>query len=819
MIDNIPAIITDSSQGMIPYGALQAELKEKHPTFRFMAAAAIIRPLYSALEFLHHHRIIHSSVDWSSVLIHFSNDRVDKILLVDYSMAYSIPAEEEMPRHAMLQDSCRAMELIEDCCGIWAMRKVPAPHAVHENEMRRRAELAEQEWVIQRNACRYFFENKKDDRHSAYGKRMLKVLAQKEMDWSRAKTNQLHNAGQLQIGAVTVDKLQRIVQDWEKTNPKKSTGKIPTQGTNDREDEAYPMMLTLGHKFLDDLANHLYHSRWDLLPRDICTKMRSLEGEVQHPWRTFAVTRKPRFRIRTKDEYAASRRGLRIVGLFEYMANYCDMYPEWRDRVWSAFAKFAVRKGPDGESLGILCEALQDMCVCSPAMQHALQTLDEAQALLDLDRTLETAGTGPEVALDGDGVNVMIAEEHHVCYHVPSGMFNVTQLHQMQCMVVLERCLADQDIRCDNFVEVRGESSIQGHYVPLSLLPRFAKALELTVTKEPDAERAYMGTNPSDFSHVSPGRVVLAHSGLVAFASVSRTGGQFSHLPTSPLDIESADPFLPTYFGDTKVLPSFADGRIDLPRPDHWVKFKRAEEIEADILRAKGRASKDVLGTYTPRPALSLGVELILKPAVYKLHPGLARALERRAVVIVGARNHSRHLDGPSRDMPQSHTLPKVGRENPGLTPSFVARNTNVLRSPPYRGLDLDQPFEPIDRQKTTPRERREFREKSKFWTDRYVPSESEYSSEDGEDDSPARGDEDVVHLQNHTAQTQNIVGGSYAPPTRLMQGVNYGAQWLASRGSPAVGGSAAASAELETELADTVTTDWGPQVDSIAGG
>lgn len=591
ILDGIPAIITDSYQGMIEYGTLQAQLKEEHPTIRFMVAAAILRPLFSALEYLHHNRIIHNSVDVHSVLINFKNNRVRKVLLVDYSTTYAIPPEEEMPREAMLNDSRRAMELIEDLCNIWALRSVPAPHAVHEDEMRRRTEVAEEEFVAQDNACRYFFENKGDDRHSVYGRRMLKVLAQKEMDWSRAKANQLHNAGQLQIGSVAADRLQNIVRYWEIPKPKDFRGDGPSRSIEDEEHRDLPMMLTLGHKFLDDLANPLYHTRWDLLPRDICAKLRSLEGEVQNPWRTFGVTREVWCRIRTKEDYNASKGGLRIVGLLDYMTTYCDMFPDWRDKIMSIFAKFVAQKGPRGEPLAFLLGAFEAERVCSPDMRFMLQTLEEAQALFDSGQTLEKLGTQSAILANGNGVNVKFAEEHHICYHVPSGMFNVTQLQRLQCTTVLEKCLANSDIRCDNFVEVRGESSIQGHYIALSLLPKFAKALELTVNEEPECERLHTG-NPSDFSNVSPGRVVLAHSGLVAFASVSRTGGQFSHLPTSPKDVESADPFLPTYFGNIKVLPRFSDGKPELPRAGHWVRFKRAEDIEEDMSRAESQASK-----------------------------------------------------------------------------------------------------------------------------------------------------------------------------------------------------------------------------------
>jgi len=143
---------------------------------------------------------------------------------------------------------------------------------------------------------------------------------------------------------------------------------------------------------------------------------------------------------------------------------------------------------------------------------------------------------------------------------------------------------------------------------------------------------------------------------------------------------------------------------------------------------------------------------------------------------------------------------------------SFIERNPNLLRSPPYRGLDFDQPFKPIDLQKTTAQERREFREKSKFWTDAYLPSNSGDSSEDDDDDTVNGNDQMVAVLGNPTEQASTVADDGFPP---LTQGPNYGARWLAARAGHVVGDSAAASAGMETELADTIMMDWDSQVES----
>ncbi|KAF2678932.1 hypothetical protein K458DRAFT_315553 [Lentithecium fluviatile CBS 122367] len=775
--EGIPAAITDTHQGMSPYGVLQVDLKEKHPGLRFQVAAAIFRPLFSALEFLHFHRIIHNSVSWESVLLRLVDDRVDKVLLVDYFKAHPVPPEEEMPRAPMIQDARQAMELVEDCCNIWALRRAMAPNTVDETEMRRRTETAEEEHAMARRTCAYYFDEKGEDRHSIFGKKLLKTLAKKEMEWSRAKTNQLHNAGQLQVGPLTEKRLQEIMYSWERSSQN-------IQSTKD-----YPMVLTLGHKFLDDLATPLYHKRWDYLPRDICSELRSLEGEVKDPWQTLTCTQKFPFRVGTFRERADAAPVVEFEGLSlaQYLAVCCDLYPDWREAIVFEYDNVVVPSGAliTQRTIRSLRRALAQNNKLPSAMER---TLRELEALAD-------------VGFDED---ITVSEEHAIYYHVPSGMFNATQLHRLATMKHLKACLENPDVRCDNFAEVRGEHKLQGHYVPLSLLPGFANALGITVRDVPVSERSYPIVNPSDFSQVSHGRIVLVRTGLVAFASVPRTGNQFSHLPTSPLGIESADPFLPTYFGDMKVLPRLTSSTFNYPRSKHWAKFKTAEQIEEGakvgsrkILRPKGRTGTLPADTHTRLRQLSL--EPVQSSNRHQLSR-LQKAIRERAVVIAEARAAApravEEIPIQRGLSPQPKRVRKLGlpsnRENPGLTSSFRARNPNLIRSPPYRGLDVDQTFERTDRSPSLSKERRVERMMVKRWADDLTASDSEIELSEG------MGVNSNIRAPNNTKTSfvqdrggsPTEVASTFANPfiqqamqPEMPQDGRFGAHWLAARG------------------------------------
>jgi hypothetical protein len=189
--------------------------------------------------------------------------------------------------------------------------------------------------------------------------------------------------------------------------------------------------------------------------------------------------------------------------------------------------------------------------------------------------------------LDTPGI-INITEGYHISYHRPSQMFNVTQMHRFATLNRLHVGLSDPRIRCDNFVEVRGEPNLEGNFVPLSMLPLFADAFGLTVIQQPEARQDAFKYDPSDFSRNSE-RVVLAHEHLVAYVSVSRYQDQVTHCPKDVSDFRSMGGFLSTYFGNWIVLPKNPNGMHEYQRLYHWARYRTAEEMQAgaDISQRK----------------------------------------------------------------------------------------------------------------------------------------------------------------------------------------------------------------------------------------
>lgn len=752
-LDGIPAVITASHENMMSYAQLHGEwlVRPIHPGRRFKLATAIIRPLFSALEFLHHHRIIHGSVSWESVLLHFAGDEVDKLLLVNYSSAFSVPADQAMPKDHMINDAQQAMELIEDCCGIWGLRKGPTQDASNEAEMREKTERAEKEHQMVQRVCADFFENKGGDRQSEKGLNLLKLLAKKEMEWSRAKTNQGHNAQLLQIASMTSPKLQVLID------------KMPAALQNEsRIGRTSFLVPSLGHKWLDDLPNRLYPKSWDLTPLDICAKLRALEGPVKKPWRTFKVTRTFTFHVYS---FIWGVGPLYVMvdkeSLTSYLVVCCELYPEWRKVIEAEYDAYIAHKSE----------------VSTGTINAFRETLLEAGRLpTPMMDTLEKLAT---IRVPNRPRVYTIAEEHDVWYHAPSDMFNATQLQRHASPASFRDGVSNNDARCDNFAEVRGEPRIQGCYVPLLLLPAFANALGINVKDVPNNERAFPTLDPSDFSQVPhQGRIVLARIGLAAFATVTRTGDQFSHLPEGPLDIHSANPFLPTYFGDMKVLPRLPNDTFHHPPPAHWSKFKTAEEIEQEaklssrwILIPVGPSSKvrprtppetsdqpsRVVRLSLPRERL---VELVQAPAPASIGHLLSRTLIEREQIRAKARpptkrtSEEQHLAAGGVNPPGAKRAKRnPARENIGLTTSFLARNPNMKRSPPRRGLDPDQtftPFAPSDGFE-------EDQEKVKEWLENLT------ESDDSNDDR--RLTNFRIHRDSNDADDSNDEQNSEVPP------------------------------------------------------
>lgn len=110
-------------------------------------------------------------------------------------------------------------------------------------------------------------------------------------------------------------------------------------------------------------------------------------------------------------------------------------------------------------------------------------------------------------------------------------------MHQFATFDRLKAGLDKSGLRCDNFIEVRGQPSLEGHFGSLAMLLMFVDTFGLIIKEQPESRQVTALYDPSDFSHMSS-RIVLAHKGLVAFASMTRTHDQVFHCPKDEGDFQ-----------------------------------------------------------------------------------------------------------------------------------------------------------------------------------------------------------------------------------------------------------------------------------------
>jgi serine/threonine protein kinase len=431
-INHIPAVITETYEYFEPYAALEEIIKKQHPRVRFTIASKLLRRLFSALAFLHFHKIIHANVTKKGILLRLVDFKPEAVLLVDYSDSTSFTVGAPEPHKNMIEDGRATMEIVESCCDIWQLRKAATKDASSEEFMATKTEAARKDFALMERVVADFFGPKGESRESKKGKKMLRLLEHKENSWHIARDSQIHNATRREVGPCRSQTIQEMEHDWTSMHPPPKIG------------EEQHMLLTLGHPYLDGLASKLYHNRWDLPPRDVCAKIEQLAGSIEEPWQTFSLKKTVSF---TQDSSGFEERCI-----LDWLASCCEAYPEWR----CAFVK---------------------ECERHIVPQHGIIKFADIKMLQD---ALTEQGSLPEFmqvtfarltdAAIKNQPTTQLEETHQVWYHKPSRMFNLTQLHRLANPDRFLACIKEGSLACDNFVEVRGEPKIEGLYASLSLL-------------------------------------------------------------------------------------------------------------------------------------------------------------------------------------------------------------------------------------------------------------------------------------------------------------------------------------------------------------
>ncbi|KAI8940826.1 hypothetical protein NX059_002088 [Plenodomus lindquistii] len=553
-IDNIPAVITDTHEGMVSYTAARSAIMELHPGNRFLIAAKLQRRLFSALDFLHYHGIIHRNVAHDSVLIRLVDVKAVNILLVDYSTATSATIGTERSRPAMLEDGRAAMEIVEDCCNIWQLRNKRIEEAGSDEQLAIKVISAEYDLKLMQRVYNDFCANG-GDQFSEKGRKLLTITKQKSYDLDTIKIRRAYCATMLAIGICLPSDIDKMAQKWVRTQPQHKIG------------EKVWMHLSLGHPYFDNLTNELRYNRWESTPREICAQYRAVAGTVEEPWQSLTLSKLLKF----------ERHDGQLVSecVLTWLASCCEVFPEWHDALKTEYQR---------------CVQPHDGLIETDDLRELREALSEHGTLpVPMTMTFDKLFASEEQ-------NLLIVEckpLYSVIQHVPSGMFNLTQLQRLAGPDRFVMCVQDLNTRCDTFVEVRGEPSLQGCYAPLGLLSDFAQRLGLTLVAAPETSASTPIHDPADFSQVPASRIVLVRRGLLAFASMLRGGNECCfHAPRIPnkVDVLTDDAFRATYFGDMKIIPNLPQGSNRWSHPEHWSKFRTAEEQE----RAADLSSREV---------------------------------------------------------------------------------------------------------------------------------------------------------------------------------------------------------------------------------
>jgi hypothetical protein len=515
----------------------------------------MVADLNRALAWMHFHGIVHGNISNDSVLIRLRDEKPERILLVDYTTTRSTPPGQQIAVADMLADAQAVAKLVEDCCDIWAFRNGPTRNAQGEYIMQKRTEELMQQYYAIRRCSEDFFGRNGGSRESVKGVKLIRLQNKLGNAWRSAEAAQKQNLLAREIALLSQSKIKKIVEEWETANPPQDT--ISKQY----------MLLTLGHPVLDSLADGLHVKQWDTMPHEVCASIKEAGGDVEEPWQTFDV-----------------QKTTPIADLAAWLASCCEVHPEWRGVMETEVEEHL---GPDLGTFGKPQLANLHNALASHGPLPVSMT-----AMFD-----RIANMSP--------ITAQVEETYQVWYHIPSRMFNITQLQRLATPERLATTINDGKMQCNNFVEVRGDTRIEGCYVPLALLTEFASQLGLRLPQTPNLSPGMPTLNPADFSQVPETRIVLARPGLLGYGSMLRTGDQANFL-YSRLNRNFVTPsaFLPTYFGDMKVIPALANGARTFDRPDDWSKYQTSKEYEtaadlsrrrflkATVLGVKGRRGK-----------------------------------------------------------------------------------------------------------------------------------------------------------------------------------------------------------------------------------
>lgn len=651
-VNNFPAITTEKHVGFVSYNVLRDDIHRAHPGIRFSIASKLTRRLFPALAWMHFHGIIHGNVSNDNVLIRLVDQKAEHVLVTDYTTARPCTPGTSAPAKDMLIDGQATMKVIEDCCDIWTFRNGPTAKAVGEWLMERNTLEAMREWRIVQRCSADFFERRGNSHSSPKGIRLERLQNKLGNAWSSAQAAQKQNLLEKEVAYLSKSKIDEKTQEWESVN-------LP-------QDAVYKqyMILTLGHDFLDSLADQLHVKPWDTMPQEVCAAIKQAGGDLEEPWRTFDVQKTIMLDFEDADQSEQ---------VMAWLAKCCEVYPKW----------CKIVKAESEKHLGLSTGTVDQRELHN--LHNALQVHDQLPASMTamFDRFASMTG-----------VPLQLEETYQVWYHIPSRMFNLTQLQRLADPDRLATTITEGQTRYDDFVEVRGDPNIEGCYAPLSLLADFTEQLGLQLPQLPSPPSDMPTFDPADFSQVPQTRIVLARPGLIGYGSMLRTADQCNFLYSrNNTNYITPSAFIPTYFGDMKVLPNLLpSGLRSYERPEHWSKYKTADEFETAAGLSKRRRLEAIgLGPRTPRAGG--GSSQILPSAMEVDDSALGQLLRNRERIRAEAPLPPRRAvpeasePSPKRARGRTPTPPTTQPEIPDISVSFVQRMEDAMQRGPQAAL------------------------------------------------------------------------------------------------------------------------------------
>lgn len=217
-IGAIPAVITDLYEGFQSYASIRDTLRQMHLGLRFEAATKLTRRLFAALESSHSQHIVHGNITHDSVLVRIVNDRLQQVLLVDYSLAQAFSPGDIAPTEAMIADGKAVIQLVDDVCDIWTLRNAPAPNARSDAIMRKRNRDAAEKFETLERCFHDYINVQGHSATSGKGKRILDLCLESRFAWDRAQEELIFNTKLKEVGSLSKPALDDMRNEYGKTH-------------------------------------------------------------------------------------------------------------------------------------------------------------------------------------------------------------------------------------------------------------------------------------------------------------------------------------------------------------------------------------------------------------------------------------------------------------------------------------------------------------------------------------------------------------------------------------------------------------------------